>query len=132
MDYHDGFDEFWAVFPRKVGKDAARRAFAKRRFTREQVSRVMASVEEHKTWAQWQEAGGRYIPHPATFLNQARWLDVAPAGQFDAHELSTAAEIRRRVYSQCPHDPRCQRCDECVRVIASERRQKATACKSNE
>ena len=68
----DDFEKFWAVYPRKVGKGAARRAFAKIRVP---VGELIAAVEEQKRSEQWRKDGGQFIPHPATWLNQERWED---------------------------------------------------------
>lgn len=68
-----GFDSFWQAYPRKVGKGAARKAWAKVDISNGQLGMILAAVERQKTCEQWQEA--RYIPHPATWLNQQRWED---------------------------------------------------------
>lgn len=67
------FEEVWSIYPRKVGKGAARKAWEKISMTAELVERIRLSVESHKKTSQWQEE--RYIPHFATFLNQERWTD---------------------------------------------------------
>lgn len=69
------FDEFWKAYPRKVGKDAARKAFAKRKPTRELLDQMLAAIEKQKKGDQWQRERGKYIPHPTTWLNQGRWED---------------------------------------------------------
>ena len=74
-----GFEAFWQAYPRKIGKDAAIRAFAKRRFTEEQRRHVLAAVAVQRGWEQWTRDGGQFIPHPATWLNEGRWQDEAPA-----------------------------------------------------
>jgi hypothetical protein len=78
-----GFDAFWAAYPRKVGKEAARRAFAK---ARTDLDTLLAAIERQRGSAQWQKDGGQYIPNPATWLQQGRWED----------ELSPAQGPRRR------------------------------------
>ena len=64
-----GFDKFWAEYPRKVGKEAARRAFAK---VKVPVDTLLAAVQQQKASEQWKRG---YIPNPATWLNQGRWED---------------------------------------------------------
>lgn len=66
------FDEFWAVYPKKVGKGEARKAFQK---VKVPVAALIAAVEQQKKSAQWQRDNGQYIPYPATWLNQGRWED---------------------------------------------------------
>lgn len=67
------FERFWNVYPKKVGKQAAKKAFAK---VREDVQTLVEAVERHKLSSQWCAEDGRYIPHAATWLNQERWTDV--------------------------------------------------------
>lgn len=71
------FDLFWHAYPRKVGKDAARKAFSR---VKVPVETLLTAIERQKCGRQWQENDGQYIPNPATWLNQGRWEDeVAPA-----------------------------------------------------
>lgn len=69
------FDEFWKTYPKKAGKDAARKAFAKRRPSRELLDQMLASIREQVKTDAWRKDGGQYIPHPATWLNEGRWQD---------------------------------------------------------
>lgn len=68
----DAFETFWKAYPRKVGKDAARRAFAK---VKVPVETLVAAVEAQKSSPQWTKDNGQFIPNPATWLNQGRWED---------------------------------------------------------
>lgn len=80
-----GFDEFWAAYPRKVGKDAAAKAFAKRRVGVGLLAQMLAAISTQKTGEQWRRDGGQFIPHPATWLNEGRWQDETPGvATFDA------------------------------------------------
>lgn len=69
------FDQFWAAYPRKVGKDKAMRAFAKINPTEEQLYRILEELERQKKAYGWCKENWKYIPHPATWLNQKRWED---------------------------------------------------------
>lgn len=71
----DPFDDFWAVYPRKVGKDAARRAWEKRRISAETAATIIAALAWQKQQDAWLRDGGRFIPNPATWINQGRWQD---------------------------------------------------------
>ena len=93
-----GFDEFWEMYPRKVGKPAALRAFkAAAKGPRERTEAILDGLV---TWCQaWKRAGtaAAYIPHPATWLNQHRWddtpdLDTTPATSGLASAVIEAAE----------------------------------------
>ncbi len=69
------FDMFYKAYPNKVAKDAARRAFEKRKPDDELLACMLAALEMHKQSPKWLEADGRFIPHPATWLNEGRWMD---------------------------------------------------------
>ena len=70
------FDAFWAEYPRKVAKGAARKAWPKA-LKKTDAGTVMAALAAQKA------AGlGRdplYTKHPATWLNGECWLDEIPA-----------------------------------------------------
>lgn len=73
-----GFEEFWAAYPRKVGKQAAWKAWSKLKPSAELTKAILAAVEYQRNCPQWQKDGGQYIPNPATWLNQGRWEDKLP------------------------------------------------------
>ena len=72
-----GFDRFWSAYPRKVGKPAAIRTWKKTWSKPNLVTSdgIMAGLERWKQTEQWQKEDGKFIPYPATFLNQRRWED---------------------------------------------------------
>jgi hypothetical protein len=74
------FDRFWSAYPRKENKPAARRAFDKLKVDDELLRTMLEAIEKQKGTAQWQEDGGHFIPHPATWLNGNRWEDVVQRG----------------------------------------------------
>lgn len=69
------FEQFWAAYPKKVGKGAAKKSWEKIHPDRELRQRILSAVARDTKTEQWQKAGGQYIPHPATWLNQERWED---------------------------------------------------------
>lgn len=71
----DAFERFWAVYPRKVGKQSAKRAFEK---VKVPLETLVTAVERQKCSAQWMRDSGQYIPNPTTWLNQGRWDDELP------------------------------------------------------
>lgn len=73
------FEDFWSAYPRKVGIDAARRAFEKRSVGSLLLATMLDAIETQKRSADWTRDGGKYIPHPSTWLNQGRWMDELPA-----------------------------------------------------
>lgn len=77
--YIERFKEFWAAYPKKIGKDAALKAFMKRKPSADLVSKMITAIEWQKQTDQWTRESGRYIPNPATWINQGRWEDEPPA-----------------------------------------------------
>lgn len=71
----DLFDRFWAVYPRKVGKKDAVKAWNKLKPDETLTIQIIEGVERWKLSTQWTKDGGQYIPYPATFLNGERWKD---------------------------------------------------------
>lgn len=70
-----GFDEFWSAYPKKVGKDDARKAFLKRKPDGELLALMLAAIAAQRESQAWTRDGGQYIPNPSTWLNQGRWQD---------------------------------------------------------
>jgi hypothetical protein len=64
------FDTFWAAYPRKVGKDAARRAWGKVT-RRTDPAVILAGLAGYP----FDLSRSQFIPHPATWLNGGRWED---------------------------------------------------------
>lgn len=71
------FEEFWSKYPKKVGKEPARKAF-ERALEKTTLGSLLTAVERQKCSSQWSRDGGQYIPNPATWLNQERWEDKLP------------------------------------------------------
>lgn len=66
------FDEFYSEYPRKVGKGAARKAWAKA-IKKADVHYIISSATCYaKTIVGTDQT---FVPHPATWLNQERWED---------------------------------------------------------
>lgn len=69
------FESFWLAYPRRIGKDAARKAFDKRKPDDLLLTTMLAAIEKQSQSAAWTKDGGQFIPNPATWLNQGRWMD---------------------------------------------------------
>ena len=69
------FAQFWEAYPRKTNKQKAESAFKKLNVTEELLEQILDAIERQKKSDQWTEDGGRYIPHPSTWLNGKRWED---------------------------------------------------------
>lgn len=77
------FNRFWEVYPKKVGKGAARKSWDKCRPSEELTARMIAAVRQQAQSDQWRRDGGQYIPNPATWLNQERWEDELKTNDAD-------------------------------------------------
>jgi hypothetical protein len=74
------FDEFWGLYPKKVGKGDALKSWKKIKPTADLFNKMIAAVKAAQESEQWQREKGRYIPNPSTWLNQGRWDDELPNG----------------------------------------------------
>jgi hypothetical protein len=95
-----GFDRFWETYPRKTAKQEAIKAFEKLKPDAMLIETMVKAIERQKQSAQWQEDGGRYIPHPATWINQRRWEDVLPAKGPEKLKVVNAAKYDQREYHE--------------------------------
>lgn len=68
------FDEFWKMYPRREGKDAARRRWA-RVITKTDPATVIAGAKVYAELCERKRTETKYIAHPATWLNAGRWMD---------------------------------------------------------
>ena len=90
------FDRFWQAYPKKTGKGAASKAWAK---AKPPIEAVLAALAWQRTQPAWVKDAGDYIPNPATWLNQRRWEDEpfqAPPTQAEQRE---ADRERARAYT---------------------------------
>lgn len=66
------FEAFWALYPRKVGKKAALKAWNTHK---PPISKCLAVLEVWRKSEAWTKDNGAYIPHPSTWINAGRWDD---------------------------------------------------------
>jgi len=64
------FDQFWTLYPRKTSKQSASKAFAK--LKDEDQQKAINNIARL-----YSDTPVQYVPHAATYLNQARWEDEA-------------------------------------------------------
>jgi hypothetical protein len=94
-EHKNDFAAFWAIYPHRVGKLAAERAYEKARRSGTEPAEILAGVQRYvKSKPDWQSWA-----HPSSWLNAGRWMDEAPQ--------------RKRGNRTCPHDPCCQSFTEC-------------------
>lgn len=71
----DGFNDFWKEYPKKVGKGDALKSWKKINPSMELKAKIMETIAWQKASKDWIKEDGKYIPNPATWLNQGRWDD---------------------------------------------------------
>ena len=81
----EGFTQWWAAYPRKVGKDAARKAYAAA-LKRAATADLLAGLKRARF-----SADPQFIPHPSTWLNAGRWQDEAGGTSAPASATPVAA-----------------------------------------
>lgn len=69
------FEQFWKLYPKKVGKGDARKKFLKLKPNQKLFDQILSAVEAAKKTEQWTKNNGQFVPNPATWLNQSRWED---------------------------------------------------------
>ena len=86
----DGFDRFWAAYPNKQGKQAARKAWDKKKLeprADEFIAHVQMMMRDCQKWRDG------FIPEGSTYVNQGRWDDQPRAApQQSNHPTSKAGQ----------------------------------------
>jgi len=82
------FESWWEMYPRKVGKAAAAKAYAKARKTTDAEAIAHGLANAVQVWkATGTEA--QFIPHASTWLNAGRWADEVELPGMPAHKPVT-------------------------------------------
>lgn len=68
----EGFEEFYGAYPRKEARGKAAKAFAK---VSAPLSDLLTAIAWQRTQEGWTKDGGKWIPLPASWLNDQRWKD---------------------------------------------------------
>jgi len=91
----DQFEQFWNVCPRKIGKGAARKAYASA------IKKIAPDVllNEMRRYASSRKGTDeKFTVYPATWLNQERWADGQKSGAqvFALNDAAQRAEMEAR------------------------------------
>lgn len=85
-DQDPHFVAFWEAYPRKVGKPSARRAWVKAvRKARADPAVIMAAAEKFRDDPTRRRRDIEFTPHPATWLNDARYDDNPARDEDQSH-----------------------------------------------
>lgn len=93
------FEEFYNLYPKKIARQRAETAFKNAVKDLETLKLILNDLEKRKGHEQWYKDEGKYIPHPATYLNGAMWLDEYEIKEVDNHE-----KVRRDYANIKPKD----------------------------
>lgn len=75
----DRFDDFWTLYPRKIAKPAAHKAYLKALKETDHAT-LVARLSDQIRWGVFIDP--KFSPHATTWLNQGRWADERdPGGQ---------------------------------------------------
>lgn len=92
------FEQFWTVYPKKIGRKKCRQIWDRLKPSAELAGQIVTTVRAYARTDQWLKDNGEFIPHPSTFLNQARWED----------ELSVKPEPQRGDVDWLPSEEEAQ------------------------
>ena len=82
------FEKFWALYPKKIARGAAKKAWAKVGiYDREAILRVLGNGYRFPRDRQ-------FIPYPASWLNAERWLDEQDPEELDLEQARLVSKIR--------------------------------------
>lgn len=90
-DTSSRFEVFWKAYPRKVCKKDAKKAFEKINPDEALLQTMLKAVRQQSNTPSWTKDGGKYIPHPTTWLNGARWEDDESTAPADADDWMRTA-----------------------------------------
>lgn len=112
MPPEEGFEEFWKIYPKKVAKGDARKAWIQTSKIRPPIADLLKAVYAARASKGWLKDAGEFIPYPATWLRQERWDDVlevdlsqmsSPTGKVCAYCGKTSTSSTNGIWSCDEH-----------------------------
>ena len=104
-EIEERFVRFWAAYPRKEAKQKAHTVFLQLKPNEQMLQEMLKAIDRQKTCDQWQEAGGRYVPYPTTWLSGRRWEDEPPKAGSGSGGTVPAQRYSQRDYSGAQETP---------------------------
>lgn len=101
VEVEDPFDAWWAAYPRKVKKPAARKAYASaaKKVGHERLMEAMLAYRERDD-----RVARGFAMHPSTWLNQECWDDEIISSPVDSEEAQLAL-LRSQMHQKPPEAP---------------------------
>ena len=84
------FDDFWLLYPKRVARRDAEKAWT-RLTDGERVASLVALVKWRRVWLARDEM--QFVPHAATWLRGARWEDELPSDATPMHASHVATSL---------------------------------------
>ena len=82
--YAQSFLEFYSEYPKKLGKEAAKKAWLKLKPDEPLFREIITALKLQKQSEQWTKEKGKFVPYPATWINGRRWEDeIEPSEKED-------------------------------------------------
>lgn len=109
------FQVFWSVYPRRVSRQDAMKAYAKARVlaTAEDILVGVRAFVADLSPEDFTKERLRYLPHAATWLNKERWTD----------SYDVPAPAPKLQYEKCDHVPTCNSPQWCLVLRSREKAQ---------
>lgn len=86
------WDDFWTLYPRRVAKKDAQKAWAQMSEA-QRMSAVVACANWRKIWA---AKDAEYLPYPASWLRGERWEDELPSSVSHASHVPAQSQEQKR------------------------------------
>ena len=86
------WDDFWTLYPRRVAKKDAQKAWAQMSEA-QRMSAVVACANWRKIWA---TKDAEYLPYPASWLRGERWEDELPSSVSHASHVPAQSQEQKR------------------------------------
>lgn len=98
------FEEFYKNYPKKKGKHRAFRWFKSHKPDETLVAKMIEATNNQKQTFQWKQKNGRFIPHPATWLNGGSWEnEIKPEEIAHTSDKSIARFLAIELYEKLKH-----------------------------
>lgn len=102
----DRFDEFWSAYPKRVGKQAAIKAW-RNAIKLASPDTIIAGAQRYAESRRGEDP--KFTAHPSTWLNAGRWDDEQQPAHSPQPEISTAdrriAQLQAMKQQNRPRDP---------------------------
>lgn len=109
VEYSVEFQTFWTAYPNKTGKGEAARVWER---DKPPLPAILSALFWQAKSHNWTKEGGKFVPLPATYLNQRRWEDspasVTPAPPTPYCDWHRFGNRERRARNPLPNCPECK------------------------